>query len=101
MSKDLLSAAVVIGALRVNHLKTKNPPKQVLWLRVQTQMKYHNYAAVHQGLQCSLRQNQSSEKEIYNIFLESITCDPFIYTMDHLDLTVSNFIRKFHWSEKC
>ena len=41
----------------------------------------HN-AAFHQGLQCLLRQIQSSEKEI-KYTLEIITCEPSIYTMDY------------------
>ena len=50
----------------------------------------HN-VAFHQGLHCLLRQNQSSEKEM-QYFLEIITCDTSIYTMDHPDLIVSNFM---------
>ena len=49
----------------------------------------HN-AAFYQGLHCLLRQNQSSEKEI-QYFFECLTYDHSIYTMDHPDLTVSNF----------
>ena len=41
-------------------------------------------AAFHQVLHCLLKQNQSSENEIY--VLEIITCNPSIYTMDHPDL---------------
>ena len=48
-------------------------------------------AAFHQGLHCLLRQNQSSEKEI-QYFLEIITHNLSIYTMDHPDLTVSSFM---------
>ena len=33
----------------------------------------------------------NAQKEIQYV-LESITCDPSIYTMDHLDLTVSSFM---------
>ena len=55
----------------------------------------HN-VAFHQGLHCLLRQNQSSEKEM-QYFLEIITCDTSIYTMDHPDLIVSN--GKFHPSD--
>ena len=40
------------------------------------------YAAFHQCLNCFLRQKQSSEKEIQFFYLEIITCDPLIYTMD-------------------
>ena len=55
----------------------------------------HN-AAFYQCLHCLLRQNQSIEKEIHEqSILEIITFDPSIYTMDHPDLTVSNFIEKF------
>ena len=32
------------------------------------------------------------QKKKYNILLEIITFDPLIYTMDHPDLTVSNFM---------
>ena len=45
----------------------------------------------HQGMNCLLRQNRSSEKEMQYL-LEIITCDPSIYTMGHPDLTVSNFL---------
>ena len=31
-------------------------------------------------------------KKVFIIFLEIITRDPSIYTMDHADLTVSNFM---------
>ena len=45
------------------------------------------------GLHCWLRQNRSSAKEIeYFLFFEIITCEPSIYTMDHPDITVSNFM---------
>ena len=46
-------------------------------------------AAFHQGLQCLLRQNQSSGKE-NQYFVEIKSCDPSICKMDHPDLTVSN-----------
>ena len=32
------------------------------------------------------------QRKKYKLFLEIITCDPSIYTMDHPDLTVSIFI---------
>ena len=54
-------------------------------------MKIVHKAAFHQDLHCLLRQNQSSEKEIM-IYLKTITYDPSIYTMDHLDLTASNLM---------
>ena len=44
--------------------------------------------AFHQGLHCLPRQKCTSEKEIY--FLEIITCDPSIYTMEHPKFIVSN-----------
>ena len=50
--------------------------------------------AFHQGLHCLLRQNLSSEKEV-QYSLEIITCDPSIYTLDHPDLTVLNFMGNF------
>ena len=37
--------------------------------------------ASHQGPQCLLRQKQSSEKEI-QLYLEIITCNSLMYTMD-------------------
>ena len=48
---------------------------------------------IHHGLHCLLRQNQSSEIE-KQYSLEIITYDPSKYTMDHPDLTVSNFMEK-------
>ena len=39
-------------------------------------------AAFHQDLHCLPRQKSSAEKEI-QFYLEIITCDPAIYTMDH------------------
>ena len=47
----------------------------------------HN-AAFHQGLHCLRRLSQSSEKEMH-FFLEIITCDPSIYTMDYPGFIVS------------
>ena len=47
--------------------------------------------AFHQGLHCLLRQNPSLEKEI-QYFLETITCDPSLYIMDHFDLIVCSFM---------
>ena len=41
----------------------------------------HN-GTFHQGLHCLLRQKQSSEKDM-QFYLEIITHDPSIYTMDH------------------
>ena len=38
-------------------------------------------AAFHQGLNCLLRQKQSSEKEM-QFYFEIITFDPLMYTMD-------------------
>ena len=48
----------------------------------------HN-AAFHQGLHCLPRQKQSSEKE-RQFYLESITCDPTIYTKDNPKFIVPN-----------
>ena len=58
----------------------------------------HN-VAFHLGLHYLPRQNQSLEKEI--CFLEIITSDPSIYTMDHPDVIVCSFMEnsiglKFH-----
>ena len=46
-----------------------------------------HYAAFHQGLSFLLRQKQSSEKEI-QFYLEIITFDPSINTMDHSSFIV-------------
>ena len=46
-------------------------------------------ATFHLGLHCLLGQIYLQERNI--LFLEIIACDPSIYTMDHPDLTVSNF----------
>ena len=52
----------------------------------------HN-VAFHQGLHCLLIKNQYSENEIqYIVFLEIITLDPSIYTMDHSDFIVCSFM---------
>ena len=50
--------------------------------------------AFHQGLHCLQRQNQSSEKKNYAIFLEMITCDTSIYTVDYSDFIVCSFVDK-------
>ena len=55
-------------------------------------MKLPHNAAFHQGLQCLLRQNQFSEKEI-KFILEMITCEPSIYTMDRPDFIVCNCMK--------
>ena len=47
------------------------------------------HAAFHQGPHCLLRKEQSLDKEI-QFYLEIITCDPSIYTMDHPKSIVSN-----------
>ena len=59
----------------------------------------HN-AAFHRGLLCLLRQNQSSEILI-QYCLEMITCDPYIYQMDHL-WQVSHIKQegRIHWYTK-
>ena len=44
-------------------------------------------AALNQSLHCLL----SKKKEI-KYFLEFITCDPSLYTMDHHNLTVCGFL---------
>ena len=44
-------------------------------------------ATFHQGLHCLLRQNMITAGEC-------IACNPSIYTMDHPDLSVSNFMEK-------
>ena len=41
----------------------------------------HN-AAFHLGLHCLLRLKESSDKK-KSIYLEIITCDPSLYTMNH------------------
>ena len=42
-------------------------------------------AEFYHDLHCLTRQNQSSERGV-------LTCDPSIHTMDHLDLTASNYM---------
>ena len=56
--------------------------------------KMPHMVAFHQGLHSLIRQKQSSEKEI-QYFLEMITCDPSIYTMDHTDFIVCSFMENF------
>ena len=57
--------------------------KWVLWWQtVKTQMKCHRMKTFHLGLYCLLRQKRSSEKEI-QYYLEIISFDHSIYTMDH------------------
>ena len=48
----------------------------------------HN-ATFHQGLNCLIRQTRSSEKEI-QFYLEIITCDPLIHTINHFKCVVSS-----------
>ena len=43
--------------------------------------------AFHKGLHCLLRQKLYSEKAI-QYYLEVISCDPLIYTMEHLKFIV-------------
>ena len=45
--------------------------------------------AFHPDFHCMLRQNDLQRKK-YNFYLEIITCDPSIYTMDHSKFIVSN-----------
>ena len=47
-----------------------------------------HHARFHRDLHYLLRQYQSLEEEIY--FLEIISCDPSLYTVDHPKLIVSN-----------
>ena len=54
----------------------------------------HN-AAFHQGLHWLLSQNQISERKIQYLFLEIITFDPSIYTMDNPDFIVLSFMGNF------
>ena len=55
--------------------------------------------ANHQGLHCLLSRNRSSEKEIQYV-LESITCDPSIYTIDHPGLIVSSIMGNYIGTER-
>ena len=48
-----------------------------------------HHEALVQGLHYLLRQKRSTEKEI-QFYLEIITCNPSIYTMDHPKFTVLN-----------
>ena len=45
-----------------------------------------HYAAIHLGLHCLLKQNQSSKKNAIT------TCNPSIYTMVHPDFIVCSFM---------
>ena len=47
----------------------------------------------------SLLGKMDLQKKKYN-FLEIIICDPSIYTIDHPDLTISNFMRNFIGTQK-
>ena len=50
-------------------------------------------AAYCQGLHCLLTKSVFRERNI--IYLESIACNPSLYTMKHPDLTVSNLMENF------
>ena len=56
--------------------------------------------AFHQGLHCLLLKINLIYRERNTIFGNDnqVTCNPSIYTMDHPDLTVSNFME--NWSQK-
>ena len=53
----------------------------------------HN-AAFHRVMHCSLKQKRSTEKEI-QYYLEILTCDASIYTMDHPRCIASNLREDF------
>ena len=82
--------AIAHPNMNVNLLWTRNPWTGTLTNSEDSDEMPHN-AAFHQGLHCLLSQNQSSEKE-NKAFFEIITCASLIYTLDHPDLTVSNFM---------
>ena len=48
----------------------------------------------NQGLRCLLRQNRSLNKDTCTIIFLIMSCDSSIYTIDHLDLIVCNFMEK-------
>ena len=56
--------------------------------------KIPHMAAFHQGLH-SLVSQKTIFRERNIMFVEIITCDPSIYTMDHPDLTVSSLMENF------
>ena len=62
-------------------------PKWVLWQTVKTWMKCRI-----SGSALFAKDKTNLETNKYNIWGEIITFDPSIYTMDHPDLTVSNFM---------
>ena len=53
------------------------------------------HMAFHLGLNCLLRQNDLQRKTYTHFYLEIITCDPSIYTMDHPKFIVSNQKEEF------
>ena len=44
------------------------------------------------GFKESNQANKQNQREKYIFVLEIITCDPSVYTMDHPELAVSNFM---------
>ena len=51
------------------------------------------HTTFHKGLHCLLRQNLQRKKS--KLFLEFITYDPSIYTLDHPDYMVCIYIENF------
>ena len=86
----------------LNLLKTGDPktgPGSLVNSEDQDEMQ-HN-AAFYQGMHCLLRHNQSSEKEIQYFKGNYNLSDPSIYTLDHPDLIVSNFMGNSIGTKKC
>ena len=75
----------------ISHFRIRNPSTGT-WQTVNTQIqRLHNRG--HQVLHYLLRYANSIFRERNAIFfMKIITCDPSIYTMDHPDLTVCNFM---------
>ena len=80
-------------------LKTMETPKWLLWQTVKIKIKCSRMLHFIRVCPVCLRQNQSLENttqnqplEIMQYSLEITICNPSIYTMDHPDFPVSNFI---------
>ena len=66
-------------------------PERVLWQTMKTKMKCRKLRHFIRVYTVYLGKLHLQRKK-YNIILEVITGDPSIYTVDHPDITVSNFM---------
>ena len=62
-------------------------PKHMLWQKVKIQMKC---CGISSASALFAKIKQPTEEEILFFIKEIITCDPSIYTMDHLKFNISN-----------